>query len=198
MGERKLRNIFEISEEYLYLIEQLEENGGELTPELEERLKITKDDLEQKIKAYHHIITVNTSDAVAIDLEIERLNKVKKVKANTIERLKDNLLQATLMFGYDGKSGNKKLDYDTLKLFTQNTKSVLLDDEENFEVPAYTAYNISSRFTKTEVKKIEDLLGTGELKTTKFVSKEAIKKAIEQGETVNGASVLEKPHLRIK
>ena len=46
-------NIFQIEQELKELFDTLEENGGELTPELEEALAISQTDFVNKIKSYN-------------------------------------------------------------------------------------------------------------------------------------------------
>ena len=45
-----MANIYQISQELLNIFDIIEENEGELTPELEEQLAITRESFNEKIK----------------------------------------------------------------------------------------------------------------------------------------------------
>ena len=89
-------NIFEISKELESVFDELEENGGELTDELEEKLSISQDEFRSKVDAYLSVIRHTESDVDCCDKEIKRLQAVKKSKQNAIERL--NNIKHSLFF----------------------------------------------------------------------------------------------------
>jgi len=124
------QNIFQIEQEYLSIIAEIEELDGELTEELQSRLAINEESRTDKIQAYVNIIKIKQGEVKTIDEEIARLVKVKTSRENTIERLKSVLLQAVKLFGEDGKTGNKQLQLETQKLYTQSSKSLEIDDME--------------------------------------------------------------------
>jgi len=130
-----MANIFEIKEEYYKVFDEIEELDGELTPELEERLKIAEDNLEEKIKAYYAKIATIKGEVETIKDEAKRLASLRTTKENLTDRLKKTILEATLEFGCEGKSGNKKLDFDTLKTYSVNKDIVEVDDD--FDNPDY-------------------------------------------------------------
>lgn len=191
-----MTNIFNIQQDYLGLMREIEEVEGELTPELEERLKINEEELEQKVKAYHHVIQHAKADVVVIDEEIARLNKIKQSKEGLQTRLKDVLLQTTLLFGYDGKTGNKKIDYDTLKLYTVNSESIMIRDEESFNDERFTRLQISLKLTDDEFVKVADTLGQP-LERNKIILKSELKAFIKTGEVVDGTTIVKNPYIRI-
>ena len=80
--------LYSINEEYLNILAQIEENEGELTPELEKALAINEEQHEAKLEAYGHIIANYRAEAEACKAEAERLKK----KA-------DNALKAALKTG---------------------------------------------------------------------------------------------------
>ena len=49
-------NIWQIQQDLLDIFNELEDNGGELTPELEEKLAVTQEDFKNKIKSYGEVI----------------------------------------------------------------------------------------------------------------------------------------------
>jgi hypothetical protein len=166
-------NLFDISSEYLNIIAEIEDAEGVLTEELENRLKINEHEAEKKIKAYHHIITMAKADIAVITDEQDRLSKLKVIKNNLIERLKKYLLEATLLFGYEGKTGNKKLDYDTLKLYTQESESTEVD--ESVYIP--NKFKLGEVLTRDEINSIILLLKRDVI-TIPVIIKDEIKEAI--------------------
>lgn len=117
-------NIFDIQKNLQEIYNELEETGGELTPELEESLQITETDLKDKVKAYVDIIKQLEYDNAAIKEEKARLDSLKKTKDKTIEKLRSILLYTLDKFGYEDKRGVKSIDYGTGKISTRKSTSL--------------------------------------------------------------------------
>ncbi len=122
-----MANIFELGAQLQRIFEAIEENDGELTPELEEELDITSENFKDKIEAYCQVLTIYKSDVECCKNEKDRINSIQNVKKNTIERIKQRLLDAVEQFGEYGKSGNKIIETPIRKLYTKGTTSI----EEN-------------------------------------------------------------------
>lgn len=121
-------SLFAISNDLRKIIEDIEIQGGEITPEQEEDLIISEANLKEKLEHYRKaILILEYQEQLAYD-EIKRLQSAKKTKDNIVNRLKTNVLNAVLEFGECGKSGNKVIECETSKFFTANTKSVVLDE----------------------------------------------------------------------
>lgn len=189
-------NIFQISEEYLKLMNDLEESEGVLTEELEERLKVNSDNIYEKLKAYRYIKLMLESDINMISDEINRLKAIEKSKTLAIERIKDTMLVATLLFGDTGKSGNKKLDYPDFKLYTVNKKAVVIEDELSFINSDYVRYSISEKLTEDELAKLVHI--KPDVTADKVILKKELLSDLTDGVEVEGASVVIKPYINIK
>lgn len=87
-------NLYEITVEQQQLNALLEENGGELTPEIEEALKINLDNFNAKAEGYVKAIKNYKAEEDAIAEEIKRLQEKKRVNANAQARLKEALKNA--------------------------------------------------------------------------------------------------------
>jgi hypothetical protein len=185
------QNIFNIAEEYLSLCNEIEELEGELTPELEERLTITQEELEKKIKAYFHIIQTKESESKLIDDEINRLLEVKKSKENVVEKLNERMLFAVKVFGEDGKSGNKILNYDTCSFWTVNHKPLVIEDEELFNNQDFVRYQMNEKLTLEDRNKLVEE-GYITKDTPKVILKTELKNAIKEGQKIEGAYIDEK------
>ena len=122
-------NIFKISEELQSIFDTLEENGGELTKELEDKLAITKEDFRNKVESYANVIKSFDYDVKACDEEIKRLQAYKKSKQATSSRLKNIVIWAIEQFGDTSKTGSKFIDLGTSKLSVRNSEVVKVNEE---------------------------------------------------------------------
>ena len=120
-------NIFNISQELEDIFYQIEENGGEITPELEERLAITEDKLHDKLDNYRRVYSKFMSDAKTCKEEETRIAKLRKTKESQAERLKDTMLTAVQQFGALGKSGNRLINLPDAKLYTKSSACTEVD-----------------------------------------------------------------------
>ena len=122
-------NIYEISQALLDIYNELEENGGELTEELEKALTITQADFKQKVRNYASVIKQIDLDITGIDQEVKRLKAYKESKVKLKERLSAILANAIDMFGEHTKSGNAYVDLGDEKVSVRNTTKVEVDTD---------------------------------------------------------------------
>ena len=125
-----MNSIYNIKAELFDIYQELEENGGELTDELEEQLAITQQDFTNQIKAYTDGIKSFKADIAAIDEEMNRLKELKAAKKKVIERLSAIIIDAIELFGDTNKSGTKFVDYGTGKVSIRNSSSVEVDEDK--------------------------------------------------------------------
>lgn len=141
---------------------------GEFTPEMESSLIINQTELQEKAINYGYVIKSFESDVSVIDEEIKRLQAIKKAKSGAIDRMKESVLNAMNIYGI------QKVESPTLNLSIRKSKSVDIIFEGV----------IDDKFKKEKI--------------TVSIDKTAIKKAIESGETVEGAVIKENDNLQIK
>ena len=134
-------NIWQIQQDLLDIFNELEENGGELTPELEDKLNITQSEFKNKIENYLYVIKQTESDINACDAEAKRLTALKKSKQNTIDRIKSVMAKAIEQFGDENKSGNKFIDLGTAKITVRKSDKVIVNDD-------FAATLVDSTFTE--------------------------------------------------
>ena len=161
-------SLYQIEQTYLNLVESLIENGGELTPELETELSINKEQLQNKGVCYGFIVKELEGNIDLIDLEIKRLQALKKPLVNSIDRLKNNLSQAMQMFDVT------ELKTPLLKINFRKSESIEVTDIDLLDVD----------FVKTTI--------------TKAADKIAIKEAIKAEIPVRGAVLITNYNLQIK
>lgn len=163
------KSIYQIELSHRNLIDELVENGGELTPELETQLAITYEELQQKGVAYTFVIKDQEFIIDQIDEEIKRLEKRKKAKEKAVERLKETLCNAMEVFGV------QKLESPIVSISLRHSESVevlhlaMLEDEyKKCSTPVWSADKVK------------------------------IKQAFKEGKTIEGALLVKKNSLQIK
>ena len=120
-------NIFNISRDLEDIFYQIEENGGEITPELEEQLAIKEEELHAKLDSYRRVHSKMLSDAKTCKEEETRIAKLRKTKEAQAERLKTTMLEAVQRYGAAGKSGNKVINLPDAKLYTKASACTEID-----------------------------------------------------------------------
>lgn len=115
--------LFELTETQRAIEDALYESGGELTPEIEEALAVTKESLPAKIDGYNTVLRKLGYMADNCKAEIERLTKLKRTAENAQKSLKKHVLDAMNVFGYDMLEGR------TCKMSKGSTKSLEVDEE---------------------------------------------------------------------
>ena len=160
--------LYGITAELNGILAQLEELGGEITPEIEQALAINEEQFVAKAEDYGHAILNLKGMAAAAKAEKERLAGLQKFYENTQKRLTDALSTAMQVFGHD------KVENAIMRLSLRHTTATEVDDLD--QVPA--------EYKTTKVEVVAD--------------KTAIKKAIQSGEAVPGAHLVENVSLQIK
>ena len=94
-----MANIFEIGSEYQNIINLIEQNNGDLSDDLNEAYINTREELNDKAKAYIYVIRNKENHIANIDAEIERLRDMKKQTEKEIDRIKNYLSLAVDQFG---------------------------------------------------------------------------------------------------
>lgn len=151
-----MANLYEIEQELLDIYNELEENGGELTPELEEKLLLTQDNFKTKLNGYVNVINEINSRIDACKTEEKRISALRKSREKSINRLKEIVQRCVINFGDINKSGNYFIELDTCKLATRGSDSLEFD-EQRIEDLIYCVhryimdYNIYSEATDKEI-----------------------------------------------
>jgi hypothetical protein len=162
-----MNNLFQITSKARELSLALE--SGELTDELENELVINQTELQEKAINYGYAMRSLESDVSIIDEEMKRLAALKKAKTGAIDRMKESVLNAMLIYGIE------KVTSPTLNLSVRN-------NPESVDIPMTELLDAKFLVTKTTVSP----------------DKVAIKKAIQNGENVEGATLVRTQSLVIK
>ena len=124
------KSIFDIDRELYVLYDEIEEAGGEITPEIEEKLEINGQEMTNKVRSITNFINKLKADILAIKSESDRLAKLKKSKENTITGLTNLVLFAINKYGVEDKKGKKWIDWGTGKVSIRKSTNVELDDKK--------------------------------------------------------------------
>lgn len=160
-------SLYEIEKDHLQLVEQLIENGGEVTPEIEAALALNEQNLTTKGTNYGFVVKQLTGECAIIDGEIARLTALKKSRSKTIDKLENALTVAMQVFGVD------EIKSPVMKINFRKSETVEFDDSG--EIP--------EKFIV--------------VKTSESPDKVAIKAAIKAGEEVPGAYIKVNQNLQI-
>ncbi len=101
---------------------ELEENGGELTPEIEEALATTESQIPAKVDAYKGYLDFLDGRVELLKAAIQEMQRKKKAVENAKERVKDYVKQTMLSFGLD------KIKGEVYTASLRETKSLKVED----------------------------------------------------------------------
>ena len=160
--------LYQIEQNYLQIAEQLIDNGGETSPEIEQSLAITEEQLQNKSVAYSFVIKEMDGEVDIIDVEIKRLQAMKKTRENASERLKANIKHAMELFNID------EIKTPLVKINFRKSEAVEVDDVNQLPAP----YKV--------------------VKVTEQADKMAIKEAIKNGAEIIGCRIVANRNLQIK
>lgn len=163
-----LPSLYTISGDLLALLDTLAENGGEITPEIEQALAITEEQFVTKAEDYGHAILNLKAMAAAAKAEKDRLASLEKFYKNAAERIQGALVNAMDVLDHP------KVESPSMRLFLRRTKATEIDD----------VTLIPADLKTVKVEEVPD--------------KAAIKAAILEGREVPGARVVENITLQIK
>ena len=121
-------NIYQIQQDLLAIFDELEENGGELTEELEQKLAITQEEFKDKVEDYTNVIKTLDADMAAIKVEQARLKTLYDRKEKVAKKLKEIIIAAINEFGDTKKTGVKYLDYGTGEVSIRKTQVVEVNE----------------------------------------------------------------------
>ena len=118
-----MSNIYKIETEYRDIISVLVENGGELTPEIEQALQINQKDLYRKSESYAYAIKELDGEIDIIKSEIERLQALISKRDKSICRMKETVLKAMELYEID------KIETPMIKISVRESEAVEVINE---------------------------------------------------------------------
>ncbi len=94
-----MKTLLNIRQEYTNILQEIEHNEGELTPEMEEALAINAQELSEKSLAYVEFMGNLNAQNNRIEEEMKRLQAMKRKNTQLLEFLQKGLVQAVNEFG---------------------------------------------------------------------------------------------------
>jgi hypothetical protein len=162
------KSLYKIDQDLMALLEAIAEQDGEITPEQDEQLAINRYELETKAVDYSMAILQLNAWVEMADKEAKRVTAIKNAYKKTSETLKQRITDA--MERYD----IREVKDATIKVSLRKSVQTIIDDLD--QVP--------KQYKTIKVETTPD--------------KTAIKKAIQEGEIIEGAHLEEKNNLQIK
>lgn len=160
--------LYSITEEYLALMDEIEQNEGELTEEMAERLNINEENYISKLEAYAQCIANYKAEAEACKQQAEHFAKRAKSAEGNAQRLKDTIVY------FMTATGRGKESAGAFKFSIRESKAVDIIDEQLIPI-SFKKYETKETICKTDIKK-----------------------AIEDGEEVPGAAIKVNKSITIK
>lgn len=162
------KSLFDLTKEALEIRNEIMALDGEMSEDLETRLAISQEQLEEKSTGYALIIKELEHTEAAHDAEIEYHKRRKAQIVKKRERLIELISSAMIEFGIT-KVENPRVNLS----FRKSTSTEIIDEA-----------SIPSEYIKTKI--------------VDSIDKTAIKKALQDGKAVLGAQLVEKQNLQIK
>ena len=150
-------NIYQIQQELISIFDEIEENGGEITPELLEKLVVQQGNFKEKIENYTKAIKLYEADLEAIKVEQKRLKDLADRKQKTINSLTNVIISAVENFGDSKKSGAKFVDFGTGSVSIRQNKSVEVDDTVLDNIKQHIAITMASMRENNQLDVIDRL-----------------------------------------
>jgi hypothetical protein len=159
-----MKNLFNIDAELYEIYNEIENNGGEMTPELEAALEISESERLTKGEGYVYVIKQLKSQAELIKSEIKRLQEIAKRYETSADKLADTLLESIIAHG--------QIKTAFVTISSRKSKSVSITDES--------------------------LIPTEFMRIKHEPNKTALKEALEGGQIIDGALIVENVSLNIR
>lgn len=170
--------LYQLTEEQQLIEDLLIENGGELTPEIEEALNANQLALSEKVDGYNCILRKFEGAETAIDAEIKRLTALKKTAQNAQKSLKSHIASAMI------EHGIQKLEGNLCKISFRRSEAVDITDAAlaDLDIVAEKVAADLPNYVKVELS----------------YNKTKIKELIKAGSAVPGASIKDNYSLQIR
>ena len=160
-------------DEYRAFLNRVIELEGELTPEMEEALVISKDNLDEKIEGNSLYYQELSQYVSSLKERFKSLKEQYNKRLSFLENQMDKVKMRAKVILYTLET--KKIDTGLTKISLQRTKKVVEIVDETL---------LSARFLKESV--------------VVTIDKEAIRLALESGEVVDGARLVENEFVKIE
>lgn len=155
-------SLYHIDRVFKNIMREIEEQGGEITPEQEQALAINEENYIERTESIGKYILYLEQYLTTADTEIKRIEGLKAKAKEEIEKMKDRILKGVETYG------RERLDEVTgVKIKVRKSDAVVIYDEA--QIPDEFFHKV--------------------IKETTAISKTDIKKAIKEGRNIAGAGL---------
>lgn len=139
------KSLFAIQSDLQLIFDELEEAGGEITPELTQQLAISREELKVKSVNYVHFIKKLENDLELAAVYEQQLSTFKKRKQRAIDNLKESLLNAVKNFG--------DIEAEVFTIKTRKSEQVQVFDIDKLPVE-FMAKKVTFSPDKAKIKEL--------------------------------------------
>lgn len=154
VATQKRASLFNIKADLEAIFDTLDENGGELTPELEMALQVKQEQLVDKLNSY---VEATKRIKYEVDLcksEKKRVDEVKKRNETRLLAINKAIKEAVIRFGQANKSGNKFIDLGLNKVTVSPSRATVIDNEH---IESMIEFSLEFLATKSDNGKLDEL-----------------------------------------
>lgn len=155
-------NLYTILDEYKQIEYELMESGGDLTPELEERLAINKDQFEEKMDNYAKLRNAKLARIESIKSELERLSSLIELEQRGADELSKRMKDALMQYGEQDKKGIYRFSTTLFNFSTRKSTGYTYNEDK---IPAKFWYTPPPKepVPIVDKSKIKDALKDGDV-----------------------------------
>lgn len=120
--------LYQIEQDMLSIYDKIEQQGGEIFPEDEQALMITREDFKDKLSGYNNYMNELSHNIDACKQEEARIKALRKSYEVRLDTSKKVVLNAVQQFGVQTKSGGWAIEFPTFKFSTRRSECVIADE----------------------------------------------------------------------
>ena len=122
-----MASLYNISQDILAIYDKIDQQEGEIFPEDEQALMITKEEFKEKLTGYNGYIGELNSNIDACKKEEARIKALRKSYEGRLDTTKKVVLTAVQQFGTPTKNGGWAIEFPTFKFSTRRSEVVVED-----------------------------------------------------------------------
>lgn len=187
--------IHEIYKIFAEIDEELEENGGELTDALQERLAINMNDFEKKVNNICYLIDHANGANAVLKKQIDKLKKAVERNEKTVELLRGLIQSGVKKYGKLNKSGNRHVKTGEYSITVVPYEALEIIDQ--LEIPKHYMYGSPVAAIQKEICELI-IVAQPSVSFNYTPDKKAITDDLKTGVVVKGAALITKEKLMLK
>jgi len=142
-------HMFKLIEQYFEVLNEIESNEGEMTPELEASLFGSEKEIKERLPQFAEFIDHLENNTTYYKNRISLYNSKIESNDKKVKKLKELILGIVLKFGTTGKTGNKVIETPEYRFYTSKSQS--LDINETWEHDSYIKKEYKFKIIKADI-----------------------------------------------